>query len=108
MSYDGKNILWYYARSVIIIAIVLIPFFYLGKLVIGRGANIPVLSYVTTSIFAPMILIFDSLCASFEYCIRSEYQGTALMVPLYVLAVFIYGYVVALIWSWISFPKRNH
>ena len=108
MGYDNKNILWYYVRSVIIIAIVLIPFFYLGKLVIGSRVDIPVLGYVTTSIFAPMVLIFESLCSSFKYCVQTEYQGAALMVPLYILAVIIYGYVLALIWSWISFPKRNN
>ncbi len=106
MSSD-KNILWYYARSVIIMAILLIPFFYLGKVVIGRGIYIPVFSYITTSIFAPMLLIFDTLCSAYKYCIRSEYQGTALIVPLYVLAVIIYGYVLALIWSWVSFPKNK-
>ena len=107
MSFREKNILWYYARSVIIMAVVLIPFFYAGKLVIGRGLDIPIVSYVTTSIFAPMILIFDSLCSSFEYCIRSEYKGAALMVPVYILAVIVYGYVLALIWSWVSFPKSK-
>ena len=107
MSYREKNILWYYARSVVIMAVILIPFFYAGKLVIVRGFNIPIVSYVTTSIFSPMILIFDSLCSSFEYCIRSEYQGAAFMVPIYILAVIVYGYVLALIWSWVSFPKSK-
>lgn len=107
MSRGEKNIIWYYARSVVIMSVLLMPFFYLGKTVIGRGINIPVLGYITTSIFAPMILLFDSLCSAFEYCVRSEYHGAALMIPLYILAVIVYGYVLALIWSWVSFPKRR-
>lgn len=106
MPNQEKNILWFYARSILIMAVVMLPFYFLGRLLFVWDKDFLRLGYITNSIFAPIILIYDLLCSAFAYCIFGQFSGPAVLVPLYVMSIIVYGYVLALIWSWVSFPKR--
>ena len=51
------------------------------------------------------IIVFDAICSSMQYCVTSQYPGAAVMVPLYIMSVILYGYTISLIWRWVSVPK---
>ncbi len=88
-------------------SLVLWPFFSIGKLLLsGKFVN-PWTSYIIDTIFAPAVWIFNITCASMGYCIAQEYPGIAVMMPLYILSVLLYGYFISLIWRWISVPNVN-
>lgn len=107
MTYQNKNTLWFFVKSMTIMAIILWPFFSIGKVLLsGRFVN-PWTSYIVDTIFAPAAWIFNVLCASMDYCVIREYPGIAVMLPLYILSVILYGYSISLIWRWVSVPNIN-
>lgn len=105
MGYRRKSVLWMFARSSAIMAILLLPFLYIGRLTVDGRLTYASIESLIGTVFAPAATLFNILCASLEYCIGQYYSGELLVTYYYFFSVVLYGYVLALIWSWVSFPK---
>lgn len=103
-----KKSLWqYYARSVVIVGILMLPFLYLARFNMAREQAFQIVAAVTNTVFAPASIAFSMLCQGLAYCINRYYHGVGLILSLYVMSVLLYGYALALIWSWVSIPQQR-
>ena len=108
MIYQRNNPVWFFVKSMAVMAVVLLPFFYMGKsLLAGQFVNSWTV-YIVDTVFSPAAWVFNVVCSSMSYCIYSEYSGASVMIPVYILSVILYGYFISLIWRWISVPKTHY
>jgi len=107
MAYSEKNTMWFFVRSLLAMAVVLLPFFYIGKALLNQQFTTPWTHYLVDTIFGPTVWFFDAVCASMGYCIVVEYTGAAVMVPIYIVSVILYSYIVSLIWRWVSIMPNS-
>lgn len=105
MPYLRKSLPWYFVRSVFLVALLLLPFLYVGRFTLHGRLTFASIDSLVTTIFAPAHVIFGILCKSLEYCVEVYYSGASLVFAYYILSVLLYGYALSLIWSWTSFPK---
>ncbi len=105
MAYQNKNTMWFFVRSLVVMAVVLLPFFYTGQALMNKQFINPWIESIVDTVFAPTVWFFNAACSSMQYCITSQYSGADLMVPIYIVSVILYGYAISLIWRWVSVPK---
>lgn len=105
-----KQRVWFFVKSVAVVALVLYPFYSLGRLLLDGAFVSEYMQFLVNTLFAPATWFLNVVCDAMDYCVTREYVGAAVMGPVYLVSVIMYGYVISLIWSWVDIPqfKRRH
>ncbi|MGB0757235.1 MAG: hypothetical protein ACPGO5_02140 [Patescibacteria group bacterium] len=102
-----KQQVWFFVKSVAVVALVLYPFYSAGRLLLGGVFVSDQMQFIVNTLFAPATWFLNVICDAMDYCVTREYAGADVMGPVYLVSVVLYGYFISLIWSWVDIPTRS-
>lgn len=105
MAFTRESNAWRFIQSILIMALILWPFYYVLRLH-SEHWDFPLAVIETAQVvFVPVGWLFAVLCESITYCLQTQHPGLAGLSVLYITTVVIYGYGLSLIWGWAVVPQ---